>query len=133
VLVHPDPRIGWRESYEIRTSGVAATRLLATGGVGGIALTGWALARSGMRRAEVLRGLTTFFVAPYGVYMLALVVVGAGLRSGLLPGPAPFGLTVVPAVFGAGVIVAALALSLLPGEAGPPHPSAADEPSPRWP
>jgi hypothetical protein len=86
-----------------------------------------------MRRTDVLRGLTTFFVALYGVYMLALVVVGAGLRSGLLPGPAPFGLTVVPAVFGAGVIVAALALSLLPGEAGPPHPSAADEPSPRWP
>jgi uncharacterized membrane protein YbhN (UPF0104 family) len=114
VLVPPGSRIGWRESYEITMAGVAATRLLAMGGVGGIALTGWALDRAGMRRAEVLQRLTTFYVALYGVYMLALVLVGAGLRSGLLSGPAPFGLTVVPAVFGAVVIVAALALSLLP-------------------
>jgi hypothetical protein len=49
VLVHPGPRIGWRQSYEITMSGVAATRLLATGGVGGVALTGWAL---GARRGD---------------------------------------------------------------------------------
>jgi uncharacterized membrane protein YbhN (UPF0104 family) len=114
VLVQPGSRIGWRESYEITLAGVAATRLLATGGLGGIALTGWALDRSGMRRAEVLQRLTTFYVALYGVYMLALVLGGAGLRSGVLSGPAPFGLTVVPAVFGALMIVAALALTLLP-------------------
>jgi hypothetical protein len=36
--------------------------------------------------------------------MAALVAGGLGLRSGILPGPAPFGLTVVPAVFGAWVI-----------------------------
>jgi uncharacterized protein (TIRG00374 family) len=114
VLVHPGSRIGWRESYEITMAGVAATRLLAAGGLGGMALTGWALDRSGMRRTEVLRRLTTFYVALYAVYMLALVLVGTGLRSGLLSGPAPFGLTVVPAVFGAVVIAVALALTLLP-------------------
>ena len=32
-------RIGWRESYDISLAGVAATRLLATAGAGGIALT----------------------------------------------------------------------------------------------
>src|SRR4051794_21880684 len=32
--------------------------------------------------------------------MLALVAFGLGLRIGLLPGPAPFGFTVVPAIFG---------------------------------
>jgi uncharacterized membrane protein YbhN (UPF0104 family) len=114
VFVHPGSPIGWRESYEITMSGVAATRLLAAGGAGGIALTGWALSRSGMSRGAVLRGLTTFMAALYGVYMLALVLVGAGLRSGLLTGPAPFALTVVPAVFGAGVIAVALATSMLP-------------------
>jgi uncharacterized protein (TIRG00374 family) len=114
VLVRPGSRIGWRESYEITMAGVAATRLLAAGGLGGIALTGWALDRSGMRRTEVLQRLTTFYVALYGIYMLALVLVGVGLHSGVLSGPAPFGLTVIPAVFGAFVIVAALALSLLP-------------------
>jgi uncharacterized membrane protein YbhN (UPF0104 family) len=114
VFVHPGSPIGWRDSYEITMSGVAATRLLAAGGAGGIALTGWALNRSGMPRDAVLRGLTTFLVSLYGVYMLALVVVGAGLRSGLLPGPAPFALTVLPAAFGGCLIAVALALSLLP-------------------
>ena len=33
--------------------------------------------------------------------MVALVVVGVGLRVGLLEGPAPFAITVVPAIFGA--------------------------------
>ena len=114
VFVHPGSPIGWRESYQITMSGVAATRLLAAGGAGGIALTGWALARSGMSRGAVVRGLTTFMVALYGVYMLALVLVGAGLRSGLLTGSAPFALTVIPAAFGAGAIAVALATSLLP-------------------
>jgi putative heme transporter len=114
IFVGPGSPIGWRESYEITMSGVAATRLLAAGGAGGIALTAWALSRSGMGRAAVVRGLSTFLAALYGVYMLALVLVGAGLRSGLLAGPAPFALTVVPAAFGASAIVVALATSLLP-------------------
>ena len=71
-----------------------------------------------MSRGAVLRGLTTFLVALYGVYMLALVLVGAGLRLELLTGPAPFGLTVVPAVFGSVVITIALAAGLLPSDLG---------------
>lgn len=114
VFVHPGSPIGWRESYQITMAGVAATRLLAAGGAGGIALTGWVLAGSGMGRDAVIRGLTTFFVALYGVYMLALVIVGAGLWSGLLNGPAPFALTLIPAAFAAGVIVVALAASMVP-------------------
>ena len=46
--------------------------------------------------------------------MGALVVAGLGLSAGWLGGPAPFGMTVVPALFGAAVISAALALALLP-------------------
>ena len=94
--------ISFRRSCEITLAGVAATRLLATAGAGGIALTGWALRRSGMPRAAIVSGLTTFFAVLYSIYMAALVVAGLGLSSGLLPGPAPFGLTVVPAVFGRG-------------------------------
>jgi uncharacterized membrane protein YbhN (UPF0104 family) len=58
-------------------------------------------------------------VALYGVYMLALVAVGTGLRTGLLTGPAPFGLTVVPAIFGGVVIAVALVAALLPSDLGP--------------
>ena len=118
VFVGPGSPVGWRESYQITLAGVAATRLLAAGGAGGIALTGWALARSGMERPALARRLTTFYVSLYAVLMLALVFVGAGLRGGLLPGPAPFALTVVPAAFGGGVIVVALATGLLPPDLG---------------
>src|SRR4051812_27799667 len=41
-------RINWRVTYEITMAGLAATRLFAAAGAGGIALTAWALRRSGM-------------------------------------------------------------------------------------
>src|SRR5205807_1086304 len=48
VFVRGGTRIGWRASYQITMAGVAATRLFASAGAGGIALTAWALRRSGM-------------------------------------------------------------------------------------
>jgi uncharacterized membrane protein YbhN (UPF0104 family) len=111
-------RIGWRESYDISLAGVAASRVFATAGVGGIALTVWALDRSGMDRRLVVSRLTTFYVVLYGFFMAALIVVGAGLRTGVLHGAAPFGLTVVPAIFGGVVILAALAAGRLPRDLG---------------
>jgi len=115
-VFHGVDGVGLRRSLEITLAGVAATRLLATAGAGGVVLTGWALRRSGMARAAVLSGLTTFLVALYSVYMAALVVTGLGLHFGLLPGPAPFALTVVPAVFGALVIAVGLAAASVPGD-----------------
>jgi uncharacterized membrane protein YbhN (UPF0104 family) len=114
IFVRPGSSLGWRASYQITMAGVAATRVFAAAGAGGIALTAWAMSRSGMGRHELVRGLTTFYVALYSVYMSALVVGGAGLRSGVLPGPAPFGLTVLPAALGAFVILGALVTALLP-------------------
>lgn len=103
-----------RTSYAITLAGVAATRLMAAAGVGGIALTAWALRRTGMVPREILTRLSTFFVLLYGVFMAALVITGAGLWLGWFDGPAPFGLTVVPACFGALVIAAALLIGLVP-------------------
>jgi uncharacterized membrane protein YbhN (UPF0104 family) len=40
--------ISWGESYQITMAGVVATRLFAAAGAGGVALTAWALRRSGM-------------------------------------------------------------------------------------
>ncbi len=48
VFVRGRTRIGWRASYEITMAGLAATRLFASAGAGGVALTAWALRRSGM-------------------------------------------------------------------------------------
>jgi uncharacterized protein (TIRG00374 family) len=101
-------RLGWRESYLITMAGVAATRLFAAAGAGGIVLTIWALGRLGMDRRQIVRREATFLVLLYAIFMAALVVGGIGLRTGILPGPAPFGLTVIPAIFGATVITLAL-------------------------
>jgi putative heme transporter len=107
-------RIDWAESYQITMASLAATRLFATAGAGGIALTAWALRRSGMGRRTVASRMIAFMGLLYGVYMLALVLVGVGLYVGLIPGPAPFAITIVPAIFGAVAISLFLAISMLP-------------------
>jgi uncharacterized membrane protein YbhN (UPF0104 family) len=55
-----------------------------------------------------------FLVLTYVVYMVAMLLTGVGLRLGILPGAAPFGLTVVPAVFAAISILLTLLLALTP-------------------
>src|SRR5204863_10215194 len=105
VFVRGESQIDWRESYQITMAGLAATRLFAAAGAGGIALTAWALRRSGMERRIVACRLVAFMALLYVVYMCTLVVDGLGLRIGLFRGPAPFAVTVVPAIFGAVVIL----------------------------
>jgi putative heme transporter len=107
-------RIGWAESYQITMASLAATRLFAAAGAGGIALTAWALRRSGMRRRTVASRMIAFLALLYGVYMVTLVIVGVGLYVGLIPGPAPFAITIVPAIFGAVVIALFLGIATLP-------------------
>jgi putative heme transporter len=113
AVPHGSP-IGRRESYEITMAGLAATRLFAAGGAGGVVLTAWALRRSGMERREVAERMIAFLVLQYGVYMLAMVVCGVGLYLGAFPGSHPFAITIGPAIFGAVVIVVFLAIAFVP-------------------
>ncbi|MFL5823036.1 MAG: YbhN family protein [Solirubrobacteraceae bacterium] len=114
VFVRGAARISWRVSYQITMAGVAATRLLASAGAGGVAVTVWALTRAGMRPRLVASRMVAFMALLYGVYMATLVIVGLGLYLGLFPGPAPFAITVVPAIFGATVIALFLGISAIP-------------------
>jgi len=107
-------RIDWRASYQITMAGLAATRLFAAGGAGGIVLTAWALRRAGMPRRKVADKTLAFLILTYAVYMAALVVCGFGLYFELLPGPAPFAITVLPALFALVVIALGLSLSRVP-------------------
>ena len=110
VSLRPGSRIGMRESYQITLAGHAATRLFASAGAGGVALTAWALRRSGMERRDVGARMVTFIVLLYSVYMAALILGGLALFTGLLPGASPAALTLIPAALGAGVIGGALAM-----------------------
>jgi uncharacterized protein (TIRG00374 family) len=116
VFVRGESRIDWRESYEITMAGLAASRLFAAAGAGGVALTAWALRRSGLSARTVACRMIAFLAILYCVYMLTLVIGGLGLYTGLFPGRAPFAITVIPAIFGAAVIAIFLAVSLLPGD-----------------
>ena len=61
--------------------------------------------------------MVAFLALLYAVYMGAIVVFGLGLYFGLFNGPAPFAITVVPAIFALILISLFLAMSLLPGDA----------------
>jgi uncharacterized membrane protein YbhN (UPF0104 family) len=110
-------RIGFRASTEITLAGHAATRLFASGGAGGIALTAWALKKSGMEARDVAARMTTFMVLLYAVYMGALLIGGVGLYTGIIPGGGSFAITVLPAILG-GAAIAGFATTqwIKPGE-----------------
>jgi uncharacterized protein (TIRG00374 family) len=107
-------RIGWRESYQITMAGLAASRIFAAGGAGGLVLTAWALRRSGMRKRLVADTTLSFLILTYIPYVLSLIVCGLGLRLGIFPGEAPFGLTVVPAVLAVITVAIGLLFALVP-------------------
>ena len=110
-------RIGLRASTEITLAGHAATRLFASAGAGGIALTAWALKKSGMESRDVAARMTTFMVLLYSVYMSSLLFGGLGLYTGVIPGGGSFAMTIVPAIFGGAVIALVAAAQLVkPGE-----------------
>ncbi len=111
-LVHLD----WSESYQITMAGLAASRLLSAGGAGGVVLSYWALRKAGMNRAEAARRMVAFLVLLYAFYVLAVIVFGVLLRSGALPGSAPFSMTVIPAAVAGGIAIAVVLIALIPGD-----------------
>ena len=82
-------RLRVKDSYDIALGGTAATRLLPTAGVGGVAVAVWALRARGVRPRELTERLLAFLLLLYGVYMAALFASGAavGLGRGLGVGP----------------------------------------------
>ena len=111
-LVHLD----WRESYQITMAGLAASRVLSAGGAGGVILSYWALRKAGMRRAEAAKRMVAFLVLLYAFYVLAVIVFGILLRTGVLPGPDPVSMTIVPAGIAGGVALIFLLIMLIPGD-----------------
>jgi uncharacterized protein (TIRG00374 family) len=116
IHVPPGSPITWRQSYQITMAGLAATRLFAAGGAGGVAVTAWALRRSGMARREVAERMLAFLVLLYGVYVAAMVVCGLGLYLGLFSGEHPFAITVGPAIVGGVAILVFLAIAFVPDD-----------------
>ncbi|HMD56886.1 MAG TPA: lysylphosphatidylglycerol synthase transmembrane domain-containing protein [Solirubrobacteraceae bacterium] len=116
VFVTSAGRIGWRASYQITMAGVIATRLFAAAGAGGIALTAWALRRSGMEPRLVACRMVAFMVLLYVVYAGSLFVDGIGLGVGLFPGGGSFAITIVPAIIAVLLVAIVGSFAMLPAD-----------------
>ena len=108
-------RLDVRASYQITMAGLAATRIFSAAGAGGIIVTYWALRKAGMPRRRSACRMVAFLVLTYSVYLGALVVFGILLRTGVLPGEAPVGGTIVPAVVAGALMLLLGLVALLPG------------------
>jgi len=108
------PRIDWRVSLEIPLAGIAAIRLVAAAGAGGVAVTAWALARAGMSAQVIACRMVASLVLQYSVYLGALFICGLGLGLGLFAGGGSFALTIVPAALAGALMAAILGLALMP-------------------
>src|SRR5437588_10918286 len=107
-------RMSWATSYKIGVAEEGAGSLFPLGGAGSLALGVWALRRGGMPTQEIARKTVAFFLLTSAVPVAMLLLLGAGLATGILPGGGgPLLLTVLPAVVAAGAIVATLALRKL--------------------
>jgi putative heme transporter len=115
-VVGEEAGIGWAQSYRITLASLAATRLLAAGGIGGIALTAWALRRDGLPAPLVALRMATMLVLLYTVYMGAILLTGLGLWFGILSGPNPLAFTLIPAVVAGLILAAGLLIGYFGGE-----------------
>ncbi len=97
-------------------AGLVATRLFAAAGAGGVALTAWALRRSGMAPRLVACRMVAFIVLLYVIYAGSLLIDGIGLGIGLFPGGGSFAITIIPAIVAAVLLAVAGAVALLPGD-----------------
>jgi uncharacterized membrane protein YbhN (UPF0104 family) len=107
-------RLDLRSSYQITMAGFAATILFSAGGVGGVALTYWALRKAGMERRRAACRMVAFLVLLYTVYLGALVLFGALLRTGVLHGQHPLTATIIPGALAAGALVILGLVALIP-------------------
>ena len=110
------PRITWRAAVQIPLAGIAAIRLLAAAGAGGVAVTAWALHRAGMAPGVIACRMVASYVVQYFVYLAALVVCGLGLHFGLFSGGGPFELTLLPALLSIAAIALVASMAFVPGD-----------------
>lgn len=108
------PRVDWRVSVQIPLAGIAAIRLAAAAGAGGVAVTVWALGRAGMSAKVIACRMVASLVVQYSVYLGALVVCGLGLWAGIFDGGGATAITIIPAAAAGGLAAGVFSLALMP-------------------
>jgi len=104
-------RLGLNESTQVTLGGAAATRLLPTAGVGGAAMTLWALRKAGLGSRGATRTLLGFLIVLYSVFLAAIALSGGLIALGIASGDGPLALSAVPAAAATLAIAGSLALA----------------------
>jgi uncharacterized membrane protein YbhN (UPF0104 family) len=114
VVSGASPRLGLRDSYDISLAGTAATRLLPTAGLGGAAVTVWALRAHGVRTQELAERLLAFLLLLYAVFVGALAASGAAVATGLVATPHGRALGLLGLLAAGGIAAAVLLVVSVP-------------------
>lgn len=115
--------LGWRRSWQIGGSELAAGSLVPASGAAGLALGAWVLRRGGMSGELIARRSVAFFLIKSSVNFIAVAVLGAVMALGLLgPELSPW-LTAFPALAATLALGAVIAIARL-GRGHPPGPQA---------
>lgn len=91
-------------TWRITLAGVAATRLIATAGAGGIAATTFALRRHGLDSRAAAATVTAQLAIVYGWFIFLIMLTGLALFVG---GHGHAAITIVPAAIAAGILLTA--------------------------
>jgi uncharacterized membrane protein YbhN (UPF0104 family) len=114
VVASASPDLRLRDSYDITLAGTVATRLLPTAGLGGAAVTVWALRARGVRPRELGERLLAFLLLLYAVYMAALLFAGALVALDVVQVHRGQGLGLLGAALAAAIAGGVLSLLALP-------------------
>jgi uncharacterized membrane protein YbhN (UPF0104 family) len=108
------PRLDLRAGAEITLGGAAATRLIPTAGVGGAALTMWAITKTGVGTKRAGRTLLTFLSLLYGAFLLGIALSGAAIAFGLAGDGAHVAVAAIASLAASTALVVGFLLSLRP-------------------
>jgi uncharacterized membrane protein YbhN (UPF0104 family) len=114
VVSRSSSRLRVKDSYDITLGSSAAARLVPTAGLGGVAVTVWALRARGVKANELTERLLAFLLLLYGVYMLGLAVAGTMVASGLVQVSEGADLGLLGVALAGAVVVAILLLLTAP-------------------
>ncbi len=114
--------LGWRRSWQIGGSELAAGSLVPASGAAGLALGAWVLHRGGMDGERIARRSVAFFLIKSSVNFVAVAVVGTAMALGVGPELSPW-LTIVPAVAATLALGGVVAVAGI-GPGGAPAPDA---------
>jgi uncharacterized membrane protein YbhN (UPF0104 family) len=104
MVARANARLRLVDSYDLTLAGAAATRLLPTAGLGGAAVTVWALRARGVRARELSERLIAFLLVLYAVYMSALTASGVLVAVGLVHVSGGSGLGLLGLAIGGGIL-----------------------------